>query len=130
MNMTLNKNTEFEYLYEFATDFIQRTDLSLRESTLTELKDTNEKFEVIEVAKFSDFVKTPIKEYQGIQVCTIDTINSKFQTSIESIKLKVKAFIKSSQRKVSIIWFDFCIESDIDKDCDDAISFSEECTFC
>jgi len=84
-------------------DFIQRTDLSLRKSTLTELRDTNEKIEVIDIAKFPDFVKTSSKEYQGIQVCTIDTIHSKFQTSIDSMKLKVKAFSDFSQGKVSII---------------------------
>ena len=82
---------------------------------LTELKDTNEKFEVIDIAKFSDFVKTSSKEYQGVQVCTIDTIHSKFQISIESMKLIVKAFIDSSQGKVSIILFELCIESNFDK---------------
>ena len=88
---------------------------------LTELKDTNEKFEVIDIAKFSDFVKTSSTEYQGVQVCTIDTIHSKFQ----SMKIKVKSFIDSSQGKVSIILFDFCIEANFEKECDDAISFSE-----
>ena len=63
MNMTLNLNTEFDYELDFVTNFIQRTDLSLRESTLTELKDTNNKFEVIGIAKYSDFVKTSSKEY-------------------------------------------------------------------
>jgi hypothetical protein len=92
---------------------------------LTELKDTNEKFEVIDIAKFSDFVKTSSTEYQGVQVCTIDTIHSKFQTSIESMKIKVKAFMDSSQGKVSMILFDLSIESNFDKECDDAISFTE-----
>ena len=92
---------------------------------LTELKDTNEKFEVIDIAKFSDFVKTSSTEYQGVQVCTIDTIHSKFKTSIESMKIKVKAFMDSSQGNVSIILSDLCIESNFDKECNDAISFSE-----
>ena len=115
--------TEFEYAQDFATDFMQRTDLALRESTLTELRDSNEKFEVIDIAKFSDCVKTSSREYQGVHVCTNDKIHSKFQTSIESMKLKVKTFIDSSQGKVSIILFDLCIESNLDKDCADAISF-------
>ena len=61
---------------------MQRTDLALRESTLTELRDTNEKYEVIEIAKFSVFVKTSSKEYKGVKVCTNDTIHSKFKISI------------------------------------------------
>jgi len=92
---------------------------------LTELKDTNEKFEVIDIAKLSDFVKTSSTEYQDVKVCTIDTIHSKFQTSIESMKIKVKAFMDSSQGKVSIVLFDLCMESNFDKECDDAISFTE-----
>ena len=89
------------------------------------MKDSNEKFEAIDIAKFTDFVKTSSTENQGVQVCTIDTIHSKFQTSIESMKIRVKAFMDSSQGKVSIILFDLCIESNFDKECDDAISFSE-----
>ena len=89
------------------------------------MKDSNEKFEVIDIAKFSDFLKKSNTENQGVQVCTIDTIHSKFQTSIESMKIKVKAFMDSSQGKVSIVLFDLCMESNFDKECDDAISFSE-----
>ena len=75
-------------------------------------------------------MKTSSKEYEGVKIYTIDTIHSKFQISIESMKLKVKAFIDSSQGQLSIILFDLCIEPNIDKDCDDAISFSEVCIYC
>ena len=92
---------------------------------LSELKDTSEKFEVIDIEKISDFVKTSSTEYKGVKVCTIDTIHSKFQASIESMKIKVKTFMDTSQGKVSIILFDLCMESNFDKECDDAISFSE-----
>ena len=126
------------YLQDFATKCTQRTYLSLREITLAELRDEKEKFEVIDIAKFSEFVKatSPVHN-QELQVCTLDRIHSKFQlTTIDSMKLKVNSFIESSQGRVSIILLDFCIESkfktrksSIDTGFDDAIAFSEVCMF-
>jgi len=64
----------------------------------------------------------------------LDGIHSKFQLTIESMKLKVKYFIESFQGKISIVLFDFCIKSKLetsknpsDNDFDDAIAFSEVC---
>ena len=78
-----------------------------------------------------------IESFQDIQVCSLDTINSKFQGTVDAMKLKVKAFTESSHGNVSIVLFDFSIESitgssktQTDKDFEDAISFSEVLHFC
>ncbi len=110
-------------------------DLQLRDLMLNELGNEKEKFEVIDIAKFTEFVKasSPVRN-QEFRVCHPDRINSKFQNCIESMRLKVKSFVKSSQGKVSIALFDFCNESKLETskipyetDFDDAIAFSEVC---
>jgi hypothetical protein len=114
---------------------MKRTDLQLRELMVNELGNEKGKFEVIDIAKFTEFVKasSPVHN-QEFRVCPLDRINSKFQHSFESMKSKVKSFIESLQGKVSIILFDFCIESKLETskipnetDFDDAIAFFEVC---
>jgi hypothetical protein len=113
----------------------QRTELLVRQTTVAKLRDEKEKFEVIDIAKFSEFVKatSPVHD-QEFQVCTLDRIHSKFQLTIESIKLKVQDLMESSQGHVSIVFFDFCNESKFktskspfDTDFDDAIALSVVC---
>jgi hypothetical protein len=113
-------------MQEFAADFRVQNDLSSIDSTLAKLADEKEKFEIIDIAKFSEYLKKPSPvNSQDVRVCQLDTIHSKFQLTIEEMKLRVKAFIESSQGKISLILFDFSTLKSRDEDFDEAISFSE-----
>ena len=113
-------------MQEFAADFRVQNDLSSIDSTLAKLADEKEKFEIIDTAKFSEYLKKPSPiNSQDVRVCQLDTIHSKFQLTIEEMKLRVKAFIESSQGKISLILFDFSTLKSRDEDFDEAITFSE-----
>ena len=113
-------------MQDFAADFLVQNDLSSIDSTLAKLTDEKEKFEKIDIKRLSEYMKNPSPvHYQAVSVCVLDTIHSKFQLTIEAMKLKVNAFIESYHGKVSLILFDFCSLKSLDEDCDSAISFSE-----
>ncbi len=128
-------HTQYIYIHDFASDFNRLTDASFRDTTLGNLIEWKAKFEMIDIEHFSELAKTTIPLHsQEIRVCSIDTIHSIFQLATEEMKVKVKAIIEFSQGKVSIILFDFCIESNrdtsksqYDTPFEDAISFSEVC---
>jgi hypothetical protein len=85
-----------------------------------------DKFEIIDIGRLSEYFKKPSRvNNQDVRVCLLDTIHSKFQLTIEAMKLKVQTFMESSQGKVSLILFDFCTLKSPVEDFDEAISFSE-----